>query len=164
MSTTAFSSAMAISVFAADERESSFSPSSSACTLTTSRPPACPPVYYDLAPNYGLCIFTLIGSQFFGYGLAGLSRSICVFPTYAVFPAVIPTVQMFDVLHRDRDLNAQKKRLRYFVIVAVGIFVWSWFPEYVLYLLFHSEAPAPPAFPLQLDDLPFPSSPVEHRS
>ncbi|GAA5859277.1 hypothetical protein JCM8547_008949 [Rhodosporidiobolus lusitaniae] len=107
MSSTAFSSANAISLLAANE------------------------LYYDLYPNFGLCIFTLIGSQFFGYGLAGLFRSFLVFPSFAVWPQVVPTVQLFDVLHRDTDVAAQKKRFRFFYIIAACIFVWEFFPEFI---------------------------------
>ncbi|GAA6039532.1 hypothetical protein JCM8097_008371 [Rhodosporidiobolus ruineniae] len=107
MSSTAFSSAMAISVFAADQ------------------------LYYDLSPNYGLAIFTLIGSQFLGYGIAGLFRSIVVFSTMAFWPALIPNVQLFDMLHRDKNYLMQKKRLKFFVAVAVAIFACEFFPEWI---------------------------------
>ncbi|BGP20351.1 hypothetical protein JCM10213_001595 [Rhodosporidiobolus nylandii] len=107
MATTAFSSAQAINVFAADE------------------------LYYDLNPNYGQAIFTMIGSQFFGYGLAGLCRSVLVFPSIAIWPQVVPTVQLFDLLHRDTAVKVQKKRLKFFLIIAVAIFAWSFFPEFI---------------------------------
>ncbi|GAA6017890.1 hypothetical protein JCM10207_003489 [Rhodosporidiobolus poonsookiae] len=107
MASTAFSSAMAISVFAADE------------------------LYYDLNNNYGVAIFTLIASQFLGYGLAGLMRSFLVFPTYSIFPNLIPNVQLFDVLHRDKDISAQRKRAKFFFIVGFAIFAWEWFPEFI---------------------------------
>ncbi|GAA5928903.1 hypothetical protein JCM1841_001289 [Sporobolomyces salmonicolor] len=107
MSSTSASSAEAISVFAADE------------------------LYYNITPNYGVAIFTLLGSQLFGYGLAGLTRSFTVFPTYIVYPNLVPTVNLFDALHRDKDVNAQKKRLRMFWIVFIVIFCWEWIPEFV---------------------------------
>ncbi|GAA5917230.1 hypothetical protein JCM5296_002400 [Sporobolomyces johnsonii] len=107
MSSTSASSAEAISVFAADE------------------------LYYNITPNYGVAIFTLLGSQLFGYGLAGLTRSFTVFPTYIVYPNLVPTVNLFDTLHRDKDVSAQKKRLRLFWIVFIAIFVWEFIPEFV---------------------------------
>ncbi|GAA5984472.1 hypothetical protein JCM11641_006993 [Rhodosporidiobolus odoratus] len=107
MSSTASSSAEAISVFAADE------------------------LYYNITPNWGVCIFTLMASQLFGYGIAGLMRSFCVFPTYIVYPNLIPTVNLFDALHRDKNVLNQKKRLRFFWIVFIAIFVWQWIPEFL---------------------------------
>ncbi|BGP50986.1 hypothetical protein JCM10450v2_006912 [Rhodotorula kratochvilovae] len=107
MSSTATSSAEAISVFAADE------------------------LYYGITPNYGVAIFTLMGSQLLGYGIAGLLRSFTVFPTYIVYPNLVPTVNLFDALHRDKDAKAQQKRLKFFWIVFIAIFCWEWIPEFI---------------------------------
>lgn len=65
MATTSFTSASAVGVFAVDE------------------------LYYDLGVNYGLAIFTLIGSQFAGYGIVRLARSSCATPAGAD-PALLP--------------------------------------------------------------------------
>ncbi|EEB97874.1 hypothetical protein MPER_02715, partial [Moniliophthora perniciosa FA553] len=60
-SSTASESALAISIFAADS------------------------LFYNVQPNVGVGIFTLIGSQLLGYGLGGiLMRSFLVYPTYIV--------------------------------------------------------------------------------
>ncbi|KAL0579510.1 hypothetical protein V5O48_002503 [Marasmius crinis-equi] len=104
---TASESALAISIFAADS------------------------LYYNISPNAGVGIFTLIGSQLLGYGMGGLMRSFLVYPTYIVFPNLLPTVQLFDALHRGKKFFLQKKRVRLFWGVFVGIFIWEWFPEYI---------------------------------
>ncbi|KAG6915154.1 hypothetical protein DXG01_012971 [Tephrocybe rancida] len=90
---TAADSALAISIFAADD------------------------LYY--------------GIQLMGYGLGGIMRSFLVYPTYIVFPNLLPTVQLFDALHRGKKIMLQKKRVKFFWLVFVGIFVWEWFPEYI---------------------------------
>ncbi len=107
MSSTASDSALAISIFAAQD------------------------LYYDVRPNAAVGIFTLIGSQLIGYGMAGIMRMFLVYPTFAIYPMVIPTAQLFDVLHRGKEAVMQKKRLRFFWLVFFGIFVWEWFPEYI---------------------------------
>lgn len=71
----------------------------------------------------------LLGSQLVGYGLAGIMRSFLVYPTFAIYPHIIPPVQLFDTLHRGKTAVLQKQRLRFFWIVFVAIFVWEWFPE-----------------------------------
>ncbi|KAF5347867.1 hypothetical protein D9758_013819 [Tetrapyrgos nigripes] len=106
-STTAAESALAISIFAADD------------------------LYYHIQPNVAIGIFTLIGSQLLGYGLAGLMRAFLVYPTYIVFPNLLPTVQLFDALHRGKKIFMQKKRVHFFWGVFVAIFIWEWFPEYI---------------------------------
>ncbi|KAK0433031.1 OPT oligopeptide transporter [Armillaria borealis] len=107
MSSTASDSALAISIFAAQD------------------------LYYNVRPNAAVGIFTLIGSQLIGYGMAGIMRIFLVYPTFAIYPMVIPTAQLFDVLHRGQEAMMQKKRLRFFWLVFFGIFVWEWFPEYI---------------------------------
>ncbi|KAJ7132712.1 peptide transporter MTD1 [Mycena filopes] len=104
---TAAGSALAISIFAADD------------------------LYYHVQPNAGVGIFTLIGSQLLGYGLGGIMRSFLVYPTYMVFPSLLPTVQLFDALHRGKKIFLQKKRVRFFWTVFIGIFVWEWMPEFI---------------------------------
>lgn len=111
MAAAATHGALAISIFAADD------------------------LFYNTEPNVAIAIFTLLGSQLLGYGLAGMMRSFLVYPTYCVFPNVLPTVQLFDVLHRGQDNILQKKRLRFFWALFIGIFVWEWFPEYIAPLL-----------------------------
>ncbi|KAF9458297.1 OPT oligopeptide transporter [Collybia nuda] len=107
MATTSSSSALAISIFAAQD------------------------LYYNVRPNAAVGIFTLIGSQLIGYGIAGIMRNFLVYPTFAVYPQLMPQVQLFDALHRGQHAVMQKRRLKFFWIVFVGIFVWEWFPEYI---------------------------------
>ncbi|KAJ7244463.1 peptide transporter MTD1 [Mycena rebaudengoi] len=83
---TAAHSALAISIFAADN------------------------LYYGIQPNVTIGIFTLIGSQLMGYGLG---------------------VQLFDALHRGKKIFLQKKRVKFFWLCFIAIFVWEWIPEFI---------------------------------
>ncbi len=74
---------------------------------------------------------SLIASQLVGYGLAGLARDYLVYPTWAVYPFLMPQIQLFDAMHRGKGMFLQKKRRVFFWSVLVGIFVWEWFPEYI---------------------------------
>ncbi|KAF9255108.1 OPT oligopeptide transporter [Marasmius fiardii PR-910] len=107
MSSTSAYAAKAISIFAAQD------------------------LYYNVRPNAAVPIFTLISTQLIGYGMAGILRRFLVYPTFAVYPQSMPTVQLFDALHRGHSVLAQKKRVRFFWLVFLGIFVWEWFPEYI---------------------------------
>ncbi|SCV67185.1 BQ2448_5831 [Microbotryum intermedium] len=88
-------------------------------------------LYYGLSLNNGIAIFSLIASQCFGYSLAGLSRGLCVYPCYALYPTILPSVSLYDALGRDQDGAVAKKRWRFFWCIAIGIFCWEWVPEYV---------------------------------
>ncbi|KAF7302311.1 OPT oligopeptide transporter [Mycena chlorophos] len=125
MASTASSSALAISIFAAQE------------------------LYYNVETNVAVGIFTyvlsipvmkpphlitdlrIISSQLIGYGMAGVMRTFLVYPTFAVYPQVMPTVQLFEALHRGDGMMAQSKRKRFFWGTFIAIFVWEWFPEYI---------------------------------
>lgn len=118
MSAAATHGALAISIFTADD------------------------LFYGFQPNPAIAIFTLLGSQLLGYGLGGMPiicshnetlirlpgmmRSFLVYPTYIVFPNVMPAVQMFDVLHRSTDNFLQKKRIKFFWVLFVGICEYSY--------------------------------------
>ncbi|KAJ7312704.1 OPT oligopeptide transporter protein-domain-containing protein [Mycena albidolilacea] len=94
---TAAGSALAISIFAVDD------------------------LYYNIQPNAGVGIFTLIG----------IMRAFLVYPTYMVYPNLLPTVQLFDALHRGKKIFLEKKRVRFFWSCFIGIFIWEWFPEFI---------------------------------
>ncbi|KAJ3912570.1 OPT oligopeptide transporter [Lentinula edodes] len=73
----------------------------------------------------------LISSQLVGYGLAGIMRDFLVYPTFAIYPQIIPQVQLYDTLHRSQEAIMQKKRMKFFWFIFIGIFIWEWFPEYI---------------------------------
>lgn len=107
MGAAATHGALAISIFAADE------------------------LFYNYKANVAISIFTLLGSQLMGYGLAGMMRSFLVYPTQMMFPNLMPTIQMFDVLHRGQGNFLQAKRVKFFWALFIGIFFWEWLPEYI---------------------------------
>jgi OPT family small oligopeptide transporter len=107
MASTASNSALAISIFASQE------------------------LYYHVETNVAVGVFTIISSQLIGYGMAGIMRIFLVYPTWAVYPQVMPTVQLFEALHRGEGMMSQSKRKKFFWGFFIGIFVWEWFPEYI---------------------------------
>lgn len=70
----------------------------------------------------------------------GVMRNFLVYPTYAVYPQLVPQVQLFDALHRGQETLMQKKRLKFFWLIFVAIFIWEWFPVCLLsYILMSNE-------------------------
>ncbi|KAJ7070868.1 OPT oligopeptide transporter [Mycena amicta] len=89
-------------------------------------------LFYHFKPNPAIAIFTLLSSQLVGYGLAGMMRTFLVYPTYCVFPNLLPSIQMFDLLHRSQENILQRKRVKFFWVLFIGMYViWEWFPEYI---------------------------------
>lgn len=122
--TTASDQAIAISVFAAQDLyyHVAVNPAIGIFTYVFVIP---------LKPRYSRPAYRLIASQLIGYGLTGLARDYLVYPTWALYPFIMPQVQLFDAMHRGKGIFLQRKRRVFFWSVLVGIFVWEWFPEYI---------------------------------
>ncbi|RPD65255.1 OPT oligopeptide transporter [Lentinus tigrinus ALCF2SS1-7] len=90
-------------------------------------------LFYNIKLNPALAIFQIFASQMIGYGIAGLLRSLLVYPTYAFYPSYISVVNLLQSLHFGGVLN--HKRRRFFWIVFAGIFFWEWIPQYPFPLL-----------------------------
>ncbi|KAK2590583.1 hypothetical protein QQS21_011729 [Conoideocrella luteorostrata] len=90
-------------------------------------------LYYNNRVSLALTFFMLISSQFLGYGMAGLMRRTMVYPSAMLWPANLPINSMLESLHRREASN--RKPLRVFIYVAMGIFVWELFPQWICPLL-----------------------------
>ncbi|KAJ7293747.1 OPT oligopeptide transporter [Mycena rebaudengoi] len=90
-------------------------------------------LFYGVKPNPAIAIFTLLGSQLLGYGLGGMMRSFLVYPSHILYPNLFPCHVSYrnQVLFRNQDSILQKKRLKFFWALFIGIFIWEWFPEYI---------------------------------
>ncbi|KAI0653830.1 oligopeptide transporter [Cubamyces menziesii] len=56
-----------------------------------------------------------------GYGLTGIARSYLVYPTWAVYPFLMPQVQLFDAIHRGKGIFLQRKLRIFFWAILVAI-------------------------------------------
>ncbi|KAI0088413.1 OPT oligopeptide transporter [Irpex rosettiformis] len=90
-------------------------------------------LFYNTALNPAVAIFQIFASQMLGYGMAGILRTLLVYPTYAFYPAYISVVSLLQSLHFGDALNM--KRRKYFWIVFAAIFFWEWIPQYPFPLL-----------------------------
>ncbi|OSD07818.1 OPT oligopeptide transporter [Trametes coccinea BRFM310] len=90
-------------------------------------------LFYNIKLNPAVAIFQIFASQMIGYGIAGLLRTLLVYPTYAFYPKYISVVNLLQSLHFGGVLNHKKRR--YFWIVFAAIFFWEWIPQYPFPLL-----------------------------
>lgn len=65
--------------------------------------------------------------------MAGLYRDILVRPPKLYYPGILPTVALFNTMHRNPSVT--KNSLRFFWIVACFAFVYQWFPSLIFPLL-----------------------------
>jgi OPT oligopeptide transporter protein len=90
-------------------------------------------LYYPNQPGKVVSIFLIFSSQLLGYGFAGLLRKTLVYPKAMLFPGSLPISTLFQTLHRDK--KETQLRLKFFYMVAAGIFCWEWIPEYIMPIL-----------------------------
>lgn len=84
-------------------------------------------LWYGGYPNQAAGIFITLSSQLVGYGVAGMMRSVLLYPTKMLYPMNLPITTVMETLHKPR--SETKKRFKIFWIVFAGIFCWEWFPE-----------------------------------
>ena len=95
-------------------------------------------LFYGGYPSKAAGIFLVLSSQLIGYTVAGLFRSVLVFPTKLLWPINLPLTSLLETFHGSRAPDAKKvvkKRMKVFWIVAGCIFVWEIFPEYIFTVL-----------------------------
>ncbi|KAH7154454.1 OPT oligopeptide transporter protein-domain-containing protein [Fusarium sp. MPI-SDFR-AT-0072] len=90
-------------------------------------------LWYGGYPDQAAGIFITLSSQLIGYGVAGMMRSVLLYPTKMLYPANLPITTVMETLHKPK--SETRKRFQVFWIVFVAIFCWEWFPEYIFPLL-----------------------------
>ncbi|KAL4253651.1 oligopeptide OPT transporter family protein [Abortiporus biennis] len=90
-------------------------------------------LFYNTKLNGAVAIFQIFASQMLGYGIAGLLRTLLVYPTYAFYPTYISVVNLLQSLHFGGALN--HRRRKFFWIAFGAIFFWEWIPQYPFPLL-----------------------------
>ncbi len=90
-------------------------------------------LFFGVVPNAVVAVLLLFSSQLLGYGMAGVLRKSLVYPTYMLWPSVLPLSTLVETLHRDR--GEMKKRFNFFWIIFGIVAVWELFPQYVMPVL-----------------------------
>lgn len=86
-------------------------------------------LWYGGYPSTAAGVFITLSSQFIGYGVAGMMRTVLLYPTNMLYPANLPITTVMETLHKPK--SETRKRFKVFWIVFAAIFCWEWFPEYI---------------------------------
>jgi hypothetical protein len=91
------------------------------------------PVYFNqpYAYNFGFQILSTLGTNFVGYGLAGLCRRFLVFPSFCVWPTSLITVALNKAFHTETNEPVRGpfnrmyswSREKFFLIAFASMFV-----------------------------------------
>ncbi|VDB91635.1 unnamed protein product [Peniophora sp. CBMAI 1063] len=90
-------------------------------------------LYYDTNVQATTAILATFSTAVFGYGIIGLLRPIIIYPGEMVFWTNLPTVAVFQTLHRDH--LASFKRLKFFWMAFLIMFCYEIIPAYMFPLL-----------------------------
>ena len=95
------------------------------------------PVYFNQAWAGGFVyqILIALSTNFIGYGLAGLTRRFLVYPSRAIWPSNLATIALNRAFHSGTNAPANGwtvSRMRWFTYCFVAMFVYFWFPNYLV--------------------------------
>jgi hypothetical protein len=99
------------------------------------------PFYFNLqfAYHFAYQLTLALGTNFVGYGIAGLTRRFMVYPSYCVWPASLVTIALNAAFHTDKN-NPVKGPFgktfhtsisKFFTITFLAMFIYYWFPNYM---------------------------------
>ena len=82
-----------------------------------------------------ISVTVALSTNFIGYGLAGLTRRFLVYPSQAVWPGNLAIIALNNAFHVESNnvVNGWTvSRMRWFMYCFIAMFVYFWFPNYIL--------------------------------
>ncbi|GMG13730.1 unnamed protein product [Aspergillus oryzae var. brunneus] len=92
---------------------------------------AASPKFYNFGLKAGFSVLVVLCAQLLGFGVAGLAAPWLVEPASIIWPQVLSNCAMLETLHSRANsvANGWKiSRLRFFLYVTAGGFIWYFFP------------------------------------
>lgn len=94
--------------------------------------------FYNFPLKPGFSILLVLCTQLLGFGVAGLCRPWLVAPASIIWPGTLSICALLSTLHSRANAVANGwkiSRLRFFMVVMAGAFVWYWFPGLIFVAL-----------------------------
>ncbi|KND87135.1 Glutathione transporter 1 [Tolypocladium ophioglossoides CBS 100239] len=93
-----------------------------------------------LVDSAGWQILLALSTQLIGYGAAGITRRILVYPAEIIWPKSLAQIALNKALHHDDGSREQSTswkltRYRFFIYAFVGMFLYFWLPNYLFVAL-----------------------------
>ncbi|KAI9284990.1 OPT oligopeptide transporter protein-domain-containing protein [Umbelopsis sp. AD052] len=89
-------------------------------------------IFFERVYHPAAAIFFMISAITLSYSFACIARNFLIYEPEFIFPQALMQTQLFRTLRKDTfDKSAASKQLRIFAIVAVGIYLWEFLPEYI---------------------------------
>ncbi|ORX37519.1 OPT oligopeptide transporter protein-domain-containing protein [Kockovaella imperatae] len=89
--------------------------------------------------SHGYQVLNTIGTNFVGYGLAGLARRFLVYPSVAIWPSTLNTVSLIKAFHTDTNepvkgpfgWTFRASREKCFLLMFAAMFFYYFFPGFI---------------------------------
>ncbi|KAM7263724.1 hypothetical protein ACFE04_001407 [Oxalis oulophora] len=91
--------------------------------------------YYKQGVTFMCSLLIVLTSQLIGYGWAGMLRRYLVDPVQMWWPSNVAQVSLFRALHETEHKSQGMTRMRFFLAVLVGSFIYYLFPGYLFPIL-----------------------------
>ncbi|KAI1314462.1 hypothetical protein EDD11_002164 [Mortierella claussenii] len=90
-------------------------------------------LWYNSEKPFIAGLLLVLTTQVTGFALAGAVRRFLVRPAHMVWPQILVFASLFRSLHAGRnDIEpGRMSKMRYFLMVSAGMFVYYWFPGYI---------------------------------
>ncbi|EDK46392.1 conserved hypothetical protein [Lodderomyces elongisporus NRRL YB-4239] len=84
-------------------------------------------------------ILLTISTQFLGFSFAMIMKKVCVYPSKAIWPTLLPTIALNKALMNEGENNKVHgwsiSRYKFFMIVGVCSFIYNWVPMHLFQAL-----------------------------
>lgn len=103
------------------------------------------PVFFNqpFAYKFAYQIINTLGTNFVGYGMAGITRRFLVHPSVAVWPSTMATIGLNKAFHTKTNEPVKgpfghtytASREMFFLLSFLAMFIYFWFPSYIFQAL-----------------------------
>ncbi|KAF8925226.1 OPT family small oligopeptide transporter [Dissophora ornata] len=90
-------------------------------------------LWYNSEKPFVAGMFLVLTTQITGFAIAGAIRRFLVRPAHMIWPQTLVTASLFRSLHaiHNQDDHTRMSRVKYFLLVSGGMFVYYWFPNFI---------------------------------
>ncbi|CAM0135682.1 hypothetical protein VKS41_005340 [Umbelopsis sp. WA50703] len=92
-------------------------------------------LWYKQNIGWGGGFLLVMTTQLVGYGMAGVLRPYLVYPASMVWPSNLVNISLFRSLHIKDENWTGPSRLKWFLMVFSGMFIYYWLPGYFFQVL-----------------------------
>ncbi|ORZ06529.1 oligopeptide transporter OPT family [Lobosporangium transversale] len=88
-------------------------------------------VWYNSEKPFVAGMLLVLTTQVTGFAIAGALRRFLVRPAHMIWPQTLVSASLFRSLHASSVDDGHMSRMKYFLLVSMGMFFYYWLPGYI---------------------------------